>query len=436
MNCSTSSPSSPAYSTSWRGRQGVLTGQQQVAHRPELALPRRRPRWPRRPAGRAGARRAAAGAARRSGRRCSRRAARAPPPPPGRSRGTPGRRTRRSVTGASTGPRMWSRSGSTGSVRSVSAGTAPYMRAVAQPRRQQPPPPGRPARTRGPPAPSRPAPRSSPPRAGRRSKASAAISSETVKVAPVLAAPPATAPQPTDGCSRPRVMARTSQAVTSMPSGLPTTKPSTMPQVIRECSASSKASAAQRDPGVGQREDRHDHVAGPGVEQVLQPLVGGDREPQAELGLAGQLGRRLLPEGAEPLAGRLQRVRLDRVRVQQQAQREAEHQRVHAGLEQEGPDRDGQQRVGDAVPAPGEHPGRDDAEQRDRDQQRPQADVLAVEERDHQQGGDVVHHEHGEQEGAQPSGRLGAQQREHAERERGVGRDGHAPAVRRVRARR
>ena len=64
--------------------------------------------------GAAGARRSAAGAARRSGRRRSRPAARGRPARPARSTGTRSRRTRRPSPARRSGPRMWSRSGSTG----------------------------------------------------------------------------------------------------------------------------------------------------------------------------------------------------------------------------------------------------------------------------------------------------------------------------------
>ena len=57
------------------------------------------------------------------------------PARPGRSRGTRSRRTRRRVTGASCGPRMWSRSGSTGTARSTSASALAAAGRAARARR-------------------------------------------------------------------------------------------------------------------------------------------------------------------------------------------------------------------------------------------------------------------------------------------------------------
>jgi hypothetical protein len=53
--------------------------------------------------------------------------------------------------------------------------------------------------------------------------ASDAISSETVNPMPATVPTPSTAPQPTGGDSRPRVTLLTSQAVPAVPTGLPTT---------------------------------------------------------------------------------------------------------------------------------------------------------------------------------------------------------------------
>ena len=50
------------------------------------------------------------------------------------------------------------------------------------------------------------------------------------------------------------------------------------------------------DPGIGEREQRNDHVARPRVKVVLEPLVCRDRRLQALLRRARELRRRLLPE--------------------------------------------------------------------------------------------------------------------------------------------
>ena len=57
----------------------------------------------------------------------------------------------------------------------------------------------------------------------------------------------------------------------------------------------------QVDARVREREQRHDHEAGPGVEPVLKPLVRGDRGRNAQLRRACELGRGLLAEGARRL---------------------------------------------------------------------------------------------------------------------------------------
>ena len=64
------------------------------------------------------------------------------------------------------------------------------------------------------------------------------------------------------------------------------------------------------------------------------------------------------------------------------------------------------------------------------------ADVAAVDDRDDQQRDDVVDDDDRQHEGAQAIGEARPDQREHPERERGVGRHRHAPAVRRAAARR
>ena len=68
--------------------------------------------------------------------------------------------------------------------------------------------------------------------------------------------------------------------------------------MIGERDGVAEQAAAQVDAGVGEREQRHDHVAGPRVQVVLQALVGRDRRQQALLRRARKLRRRLLAERA------------------------------------------------------------------------------------------------------------------------------------------
>ena len=62
-------------------------------------------------------------------------------------------------------------------------------------------------------------------------KANVAISSETVNPIPEIMPPPKTAAHPTGGRIRPPVTCETNQDVPAMPSGFPTTKPTTIPTV-------------------------------------------------------------------------------------------------------------------------------------------------------------------------------------------------------------
>ena len=65
----------------------------------------------------------------------------------------------------------------------------------------------------------------------------------------------------------------------------------------------------------------------------------------------------------------------------------------------------------------------------DRDQERHQHDLPAVDDRDHHERRQVVDDEHRDQEDAHPVGDLATEQRQNAERQRGVGRHRDAPAV-------
>ena len=109
--------------------------------------------------------------------------------------------------------------------------------------------------------------------------------------------------------------------------------------MIGEVKASREEAAVDRDPRVREREQRHDHVARPRVEELLQPLVRRDRRPEAHADRARQLRGRLLAELAEPLRGALELGPRSRVGVGQEAHREADDDRLDPGLEQRHPDR-------------------------------------------------------------------------------------------------
>ena len=86
--------------------------------------------------------------------------------------------------------------------------------------------------------------------------------------------------------------------------------------------------AVDRDADVGEREERHDHVARPRVVELQQAGVRRDGCPQAGAGRARQLRGRLLAEAAEEVGRPLELAAAGRVGPGDQADREAEHDRV------------------------------------------------------------------------------------------------------------
>ncbi len=122
------------------------------------------------------------------------------------------------------------------------------------------------------------------------------------------------------------------QEPVNTPIGLPTTYPSRIPHVIGEVTAALSSVAGHVDARVGEREQRHDHVARPRVQLVLEPFVGRDRRQQALLRRPRELRRRLLAKlpgqrgrPLEVLAGR-------RVRARAEPDREAGDHRVDARI--------------------------------------------------------------------------------------------------------
>src|SRR4051794_41740587 len=75
------------------------------------------------------------------------------------------------------------------------------------------------------------------------SKASDAMSSETVKPTPADAPAPVTEPQPTGGRNRPRDTAVTSIEGAGMPIGLPATEPTRVPRGPGDVDASARKNA-------------------------------------------------------------------------------------------------------------------------------------------------------------------------------------------------
>ena len=162
--------------------------------------------------------------------------------------------------------------------------------------------------------------------------------------------------------------------------------------------------------------------------QLLEPLVGGDGQADAAAGLTGQLRGGLLAEQPEQVAGPLQVTARRGLGVGEQAHDQADHDRVHAGLEERHPGRRPEQEVGRPEP----HARGPDGQHRHQDahprQQRGQLQARAVKNRNNGQSDQIIHDGEGEQVGAHPVGQPGADQGQHAQRERGVGGHGRAPA--------
>ena len=178
------------------------------------------------------------------------------------------------------------------------------------------------------------------------------MNSETVKPMPASAAaaddvahatPRGSVPEPEPDGER--------RTPSEMPIGLPATRPTTMPEVIGEPTASAERVAAEVDAGVGEREQRHDDVAGPRVQQLLQALVGRDRRarrrasPSAPCAGDGDWRKaRVSTVGALDLAAPR------RVGGDEQPEHHAGDRRVHAGLDHRHPERDAERRSRPAAP--------------------------------------------------------------------------------------
>ena len=142
-----------------------------------------------------------------------------------------------------------------------------------------------------------------------------------------------------------------------------------------------------------------------------------------------QLGGGLLAEHPEGLGGLLQGGPGRRIGVGQQPHDQAHHDRIHTRLEERHPGRDPDEQVGGPVLDAARPDDQHHREESDPEQQRDHVDVPAVGDRDDRDPGQVVDDGEGEQVGADAIGQPAADQGERAEREGGVGRHRHAPAV-------
>ena len=111
------------------------------------------------------------------------------------------------------------------------------------------------------------------------------------------------------------------------------------PERDRRGESSLEEAAVDRDARVREREQRHDQVARPRMEERLQPLVRRDCGPEPDTDRTGELRRWLLPELPEALGGALEVGPRHGIGVRQEAHSEPNHDRLHARLEQRDPDR-------------------------------------------------------------------------------------------------
>src|SRR6478736_5611203 len=303
------------------------------------------------------------------------------------------------VTGASSGPRMWSRSGSTGSARSTIKSGVPSSIRIRRRRgirfvtrtSNQVSVAASSAALRTPTFASS----SSTPW-----KARSAMRMETVKPIPAIVPAAPTDAQPTGGRRRPWL----------------------------------RRVASQVDAGVGEREERDNRVARPGMPEALQPLVRRDGRPQRAARRAGEVPGWLLAEEPEEVGRALEVAPLRRVGERDQATHQAGHNRTEAGLVERDPDRRAHHEV-DRPEMDVEGANHEDApEQADRHHERYHRDRAAVCDRDHEERHDVVDDCDCEQEGAQAVREPGADERDQAERECCVSRHRRSPAMRRAMA--
>ncbi len=94
---------------------------------------------------------------------------------------------------------------------------------------------------------------------------------------------------------------------------------------------------SDRDARVREREQRHDHVARPRMEALLQPLVRRDRGAEPELSRARELRRRLLAEEPEQFGCALEIATRGGRGERQQPHGEPDHDRIDTRLRERDP---------------------------------------------------------------------------------------------------
>ena len=197
--------------------------------------------------------------------------------------------------------------------------------------------------------------------------------------------------------------------------------------------------AVDGDARVREREERHDDVARPGVKELLQPLVRRDRRAE----LRGARARASSAVGCSRNS-RKRSVARSRLRARRRDRRTSSRPMARPTTTGSTPD------FSSADPGDGPEHEADEsgphaaARRSDEDggEERPSrraaartSNVLRVDHRDDDERHDVVDDDDREHERAQPVGNAWADQREQAERERGVGRHRDSPAAARTSAR-
>ena len=199
--------------------------------------------------------------------------------------------------------------------------------------------------------------------------------------------------------------------------------------------------AAERDPGVGQREHRH-HAERDDRVQLVQQVLDRRHRLAARVLDGVEPGQHLVARDAivelpQVLAGHLREAGSPEPRPhrRRQAEDHAGQRGVHAGDVEPDPHRDARAEVGPdrAHAEPTQHRARDDPTEGDG--QTAAVDAAGVEQRDHDDRAEVIDHRQRQEQHAQAAWHPAAEHRDHADRERDVGGHRDGPPTRALAAR-
>ena len=262
---------------------------------------------------------------------------------------------------------------------------------------------------------------------------SPAMNSDTVKPTPATAPTPASIGQVVRSGSLPSPSRTAMNDASTIPTGLPSTSPATIPSATGE--RDRIPDATQRDAGVGQCEDRQHDVRRQRVQQGLQPLDHRHRLPEQEpepgqlVGVQEVVLQRLA--GVAPGDVLVEQ----RLRRRDQPDRDAGQRGVHARLEQREPRRDAEHDVDRHRPHARLLQHEHQRQQREREREPPHRQRRGVEHRDHDDRADVVHDRERQQEEPQRRRDPPTEQAEHARRRRRCRSPSGCPSRRRPRHR-